>query len=91
MVVKTGIRFRRTGKHVTGIKTIYVSAPLKDGNWLMILQQISKDAFSDLRRTQLAAFLNLPSRQYRHYCSRVSFFRELVARRSDTGSIRKRN
>lgn len=44
---------------VTGIKTIYVTAPLKNGNWLMIVQQISKDAFRDLRKTQIAAFINL--------------------------------
>lgn len=44
---------------LTGIKTIYVTAPLKNGDWLMVLQQLSEDAFSDLRKTQAIAFLNL--------------------------------
>ena len=44
---------------LTGIKTVYVTAPLKDGKWLMILQQFSKDAFSDLRKTQVAAIINM--------------------------------
>ncbi len=48
--------FERGGQG--GVKTIYVTAPLKDGNWMMVLKQNSKDAFSDLRKTQIAAFIN---------------------------------
>jgi two-component system NtrC family sensor kinase len=44
---------------LTGIRTIYVTAPLKNGDWLMVLQQISTDAFGELRKTQVAAFVNL--------------------------------
>ncbi|MDX9787703.1 MAG: ATP-binding protein [Desulfobacterales bacterium] len=44
---------------LTGTKTIYVTAPLKNGDWFLILQQLSGDAFSDLRKAQLFAFLNL--------------------------------
>ncbi len=43
---------------ISGDKTIYAAAPLKGGEWLMIFQQNSKDAFKDLRKTQLLAFLN---------------------------------
>jgi two-component system NtrC family sensor kinase len=39
------------------IKCIYVTALLKDGNWLMIYKQDSKDAFSELRNTQMIAFI----------------------------------
>jgi len=46
------------GEDATGVKTVYVAAPLKDGDWMMILQQTSSDAFADLTRTQFAAFLN---------------------------------
>lgn len=52
------IRFVERGD-VTGINTIYVTAPLKDGSWMMVVQQISKDAFRDLRKTQTIAFINL--------------------------------
>jgi two-component system NtrC family sensor kinase len=46
------------GEDMAGVKTIYAAAPLKDGEWMMILQQTSADAFADLRKTQFAAFLN---------------------------------
>ncbi|MFH0728002.1 MAG: ATP-binding protein [Pseudomonadota bacterium] len=46
------------GKDVLGVKTIYAAAALKDGDWMMILQQTSADAFADLRKTQFAAFIN---------------------------------
>ena len=39
----------------TGPKTIYASTFLKDGEWLMVVQQESEDAFSDLRRTEIIA------------------------------------
>ncbi len=43
-----------------GKKTIYVSAFLKNGDWLMVYQQHTADAFSDLRRTQnIAAIIFL--------------------------------
>jgi two-component system, NtrC family, sensor kinase len=51
------VRFAE-GDDETGVKTIYAAAPLKDGYWMMILQQTSADAFADLRKTQFAAFLN---------------------------------
>jgi two-component system NtrC family sensor kinase len=35
----------------SGRKKIYVSTFLKDGNWMMLFQQDSSDAFSDLRKT----------------------------------------
>jgi two-component system NtrC family sensor kinase len=56
--VGDGVHFSERND-LTGIDTVYVSAPLKDGQWLMILQQFSKDAFSDLRRTRAAALINL--------------------------------
>ncbi len=56
--LRRGIHFTERSD-LTGIKTVYVSAPLKDGEWLMILQQFSKDAFSDLRKTQFAAIVNM--------------------------------
>lgn len=43
---------------ISGEKTIFTAAPLKGGEWLMIFQQDSRDAFKDLRKTQLLAFLN---------------------------------
>ncbi len=57
-LVEKGINFSERSD-LTGIDTVYVSAPLKDGQWLMILQQFSADAFSDLRRTRTAALINL--------------------------------
>ncbi len=58
----TGVRepvrfFERSD--LTGIKSLYVTAPLKNGDWLMVLQQISADAFGDLRKTQGIALINL--------------------------------
>jgi two-component system NtrC family sensor kinase len=53
-----GISFSER-KDQSGIQTVYVSTPLKEGQWLMVLQQFSSDAFSDLRKTQLAALSNL--------------------------------
>lgn len=44
-------------RDINGIKTIYVTALLKDGDWQMLLQQTSRDAFRDLRRIQFATFL----------------------------------
>jgi len=35
----------------SGNKVIYVAAPLKHGDWLLVYQQKTSDAFSDLRRT----------------------------------------
>jgi two-component system NtrC family sensor kinase len=35
-----------------GIKSIYVSALLKGGDWLLVYRQASRDAFSDLHRAQ---------------------------------------
>jgi two-component system NtrC family sensor kinase len=43
---------------MTGVKTIYTAASLKDGDWMMILQQTSADAFADLKKTQFAIFFN---------------------------------
>ena len=38
-----------------GVKSIYVSALLKGGNWLLVYKQASSDAFSDLRNAQAIA------------------------------------
>ena len=42
-------------KDALGKKNIYVSAFLKNGNWLLIYQQTSSDAFADLNRAQFIA------------------------------------
>jgi two-component system NtrC family sensor kinase len=42
-----------------GVKSIYVSALLKGGEWLMVYKQASSDAFSDLHRTQAVALVLL--------------------------------
>jgi two-component system NtrC family sensor kinase len=36
----------------SGEKSIYVAAFLKDGDWLLVYQQLASDAFSELRRTE---------------------------------------
>lgn len=46
----------------TGPKTIYASTFLKDGEWLLVVQQESEDAFSDLRRTEIAATKEIKKR-----------------------------
>lgn len=56
-ITKDKIRFVERDD-LTGVQTIYAAAPLKDGDWMMILQQTSADAFADLRKAQFAAFLN---------------------------------
>ena len=38
-----------------GVKSIYVSALLKGGDWLLVYRQASRDAFSDLHRAQRIA------------------------------------
>jgi len=43
---------RKSSPH--GIETIYAMAPLKGGDWIMVIQQDVADAFSDLRQTQKA-------------------------------------
>ena len=42
-----------------GVKSIYVSALLKGGDWLLVYKQSSSDAFSDLRNTQTIALVLL--------------------------------
>ena len=54
---------KRMGKEVeiqerldgSGVKSLYVSALLKGGDWLLVYKQASSDAFSDLRNAQAAA------------------------------------
>ncbi|MBN1104710.1 MAG: two-component sensor histidine kinase, partial [Deltaproteobacteria bacterium] len=36
----------------SGERSLYVAAFLKDGDWLLVYQQLSSDAFSELRRTE---------------------------------------
>ena len=43
---------RKSSPH--GTETIYAMAPLKGGDWTMMIQQDVADAFSDLRQTQRA-------------------------------------
>jgi len=43
---------RKSAPH--GTETIYAMAPLKGGDWIMVIQQDVADAFSDLRQTQRA-------------------------------------
>ena len=43
---------RKSSPH--GTETIYAMAPLKGGDWIMVIQQDVADAFSDLRQTQRA-------------------------------------
>ena len=43
---------RKSSPH--GTETIYAMAPLKGGDWIMMIQQDVADAFSDLRQTQRA-------------------------------------
>ncbi len=53
----------RTGKEVeiqerldgAGVKSLYVSALLKGGDWLLVYKQASSDAFSDLHNAQAIA------------------------------------
>ena len=40
-----------------GVKNIYVSAFLKNGDWLLIYQQKISDAFIELKRTHMIAFV----------------------------------
>jgi two-component system, NtrC family, sensor kinase len=40
-----------------GVKSIYVSALLKGGDWLLVYKQASSDAFSDLRNAQAVEIL----------------------------------
>jgi two-component system NtrC family sensor kinase len=42
-----------------GVKSLYVSALLKSGDWLLVYKQASSDAFSDLRQAQTLAVLFL--------------------------------
>lgn len=44
-------------KDAAGIKNIYVSAFLKNGDWLLVYQQHSADAFKDIRYAQKIAAL----------------------------------
>ena len=54
---------KRLGKDVqiqerldgSGVKSLYVSALLKGGDWLLVYKQASSDAFSDLRNAQAGA------------------------------------
>jgi two-component system NtrC family sensor kinase len=41
----------------SGHKNIYVAAPLKNGDWLLVYQQRASDAFSDFRRTLSVALI----------------------------------
>ena len=41
----------------SGKMKIYAISPVKDGDWLMVFQQDSADAFADLNRTKQIAFL----------------------------------
>jgi len=41
----------------TGVKSLYVSALLKGGDWLLVYKQASSDAFSDLRNAQIIAVI----------------------------------
>ncbi len=41
----------------SGAKSIYVAAFLKDGDWLLVYQQLASDAFSELRRTEGMALI----------------------------------
>ncbi|MFH2218968.1 MAG: cache domain-containing protein [Pseudomonadota bacterium] len=45
------------GPDASGIKNIYVSAFLKNGEWLLVYKQNAADAFSDLRRAQNVAVI----------------------------------
>ena len=44
-------------KDTSGKKNIYVSAFLKNGEWLLVFQQHTADAFSDLKRAQVIAII----------------------------------
>ena len=56
---------KRMGKEVeiqerldgAGVKSLYVSALLKHGDWLLVYKQASSDAFSDLRNAQSIAIV----------------------------------
>jgi two-component system, NtrC family, sensor kinase len=41
----------------SGVKSVYVSALLKGGDWLLVYKQASSDAFSDLRKAQTIAVI----------------------------------
>jgi len=57
-LAESGVHFSEH-RDQSGIRTVYVSAPLKQGQWRMVLQQFSSDAYSDLRKIQLGALINL--------------------------------
>lgn len=40
-----------------GVRSIYVAALLKDGDWLLVYKQAASDAFSDLRKAQFIAVI----------------------------------
>ena len=42
-----------------GVKSLYVSALLKGGDWLLVYKQASQDAYSDLHKAQLIALFFL--------------------------------
>jgi len=42
-----------------GVKSLYVSALLKGGDWLLVYKQASRDAYSDLHKAQLIALFFL--------------------------------
>ncbi len=56
---------KRMGKEVeiqerldgVGVKSLYVSALLKGGDWLLVYKQTSRDAFSDLHNAQFGAVI----------------------------------
>ena len=52
---KASLRTRKSSPD--GTEVIYTMAPLKDGDWIMVIQQDVVDAFSDLRRTQSVVIL----------------------------------
>ena len=68
LVVKLGTRselvrgraaiFEETSP-TTGRETLFVTSPLKNGDWIMIYQQDADDAFSALRRTRTLAMVVL--------------------------------
>ncbi|GAB6909606.1 ATPase/histidine kinase/DNA gyrase B/HSP90 domain protein [Desulfosarcina cetonica] len=41
----------------TGVKCLYVSALLKNGDWLLVYKQVSNDAFSNLHNAQIIAIV----------------------------------
>lgn len=51
-----GVRITK-GVGADGIKSIYASAFLKNGDWMLVYQQHSADAFRDIRHAQKIAFV----------------------------------